>query len=223
MATWTQNSLQVKWRSVILFTWNHELVQDSILYLRCYLMHFSVVSILSSGIQSVPVAQILTLYTVPTITKGQTELVGKDISQAASTATRFQGSVILVVAQVSEFEYWVQNQLSPPTWVPTLNFTDLEWGVCAQWVELFHCKPLLSATLQWIRILRINRMAELNVHLSVYLDITSTHVTLNESDASESITWRSIKSVIAHFSVPYLDNAHFSKINGCFGSVNCTK
>ena len=53
--------------------------------------------------------------------------------------------------------------------------------------------------------------------------IIATHVTLNESDASESITSRSIKSLNAHFSVDYLDNAHFSKIKGCLGSVSCTK
>ena len=37
--------------------------------------------------------------------------------------------------------------------------------------------------------------------------INATHVTLNESDASDSITW-------LHFK---LLNAHFSKTNGCFG------
>jgi len=41
-------------------------------------------------------------------------------------------------------------------------------------------------------------------------------VTLNESDASESITLPHFKSLSAHFSVHYLDNAHFSKTNGCF-------
>ena len=50
--------------------------------------------------------------------------------------------------------------------------------------------------------------------------LSTAHMTLNESDASESITWLSIKSLIAHLSVHYLDNAHFSKMNGCFGSVS---
>ena len=46
--------------------------------------------------------------------------------------------------------------------------------------------------------------------------LSATHVTLNESDASESITWPHFKLLNAHFSVHYLDNAHFSKTNGCF-------
>ena len=41
-------------------------------------------------------------------------------------------------------------------------------------------------------------------------NINATHVTLNESDASELITRLNIKSL----------NAHFSKTDGCFGSVS---
>jgi len=42
-------------------------------------------------------------------------------------------------------------------------------------------------------------------------------MTLNESDASEVITLLYFKWCNAHFSVHYLDIAHFSKTNGCFG------
>jgi len=42
-------------------------------------------------------------------------------------------------------------------------------------------------------------------------------VTLNESDTSESITCPGFKSLNAHFSVHYQDNAYFSKTNGYFG------
>jgi len=52
--------------------------------------------------------------------------------------------------------------------------------------------------------------------LDIQHPLSATHVTLNESDASESITWPRFKSLNAHFSVPYLDNAHFSKTNSCF-------
>ena len=44
-------------------------------------------------------------------------------------------------------------------------------------------------------------------------------MTLNESDASQSITWLRFKSLNEHFSVHYLDNAHSLKTNGCFGWV----
>ena len=50
--------------------------------------------------------------------------------------------------------------------------------------------------------------------------LSATHVTLNEPDGSESITRRSIKSLNAHFSVHYLDNAHFSKIKGCLSELH---
>jgi len=53
--------------------------------------------------------------------------------------------------------------------------------------------------------------------VSLLISISATHVTLNESDASGSITWQSFKSLNAHFGVHYLDNAHFSKTNSCFG------
>jgi len=53
--------------------------------------------------------------------------------------------------------------------------------------------------------------------VSLLISISATHVTLNESDASESITWPRFKSLNAHFGVHYLDNANFSKTNGCFG------
>ena len=59
----------------------------------------------------------------------------------------------------------------------------------------------------------------LKIKIKINCNLSATHVTLNESDASESITRRSIKSLIAHFR----DNAHFSKIKGCLGSVSCTK
>ena len=52
--------------------------------------------------------------------------------------------------------------------------------------------------------------------------ISATHVTLYESDASELIARLNIKSLNAHFSVHY-DNAHFSKTDGCFGSVSNAK
>ena len=38
-------------------------------------------------------------------------------------------------------------------------------------------------------------------------EISATHVTFNESDASKAVTWRNIKSRNAHFR----DNAHFSR------------
>ena len=56
-----------------------------------------------------------------------------------------------------------------------------------------------------------------HVHVCLNNPLSTTHMTLNQSNASESITRLSIKSLIAHFSAHYLDNAHFSKINGCFG------
>ena len=59
-----------------------------------------------------------------------------------------------------------------------------------------------------------------SLRLAPITSLNTAHVTLNESDASESITWLSIKSLIAHLSVHYLDNAHFSKMNGYFGSVS---
>ena len=49
-------------------------------------------------------------------------------------------------------------------------------------------------------------------------DLSATHVT-NESDIPESITWLYFKSCNAHFSVHYLDIAHFTKTNGHFGWV----
>ena len=54
--------------------------------------------------------------------------------------------------------------------------------------------------------------------------ISATHVTLYESlpesDASELIARLNNKSLNAHFSVHY---AHFSKTDGCFGSVSNAK
>ena len=52
-----------------------------------------------------------------------------------------------------------------------------------------------------------------------YAILFANHVTLNESDASESITWLYFKLHNAHFSVHYLDSAHFGKANSCFGWV----
>ena len=49
-----------------------------------------------------------------------------------------------------------------------------------------------------------------------YYSFSATHVTLNESDASESITWLHFKLRNTHFRAHYLDSTHFSKTNGCF-------
>ena len=42
--------------------------------------------------------------------------------------------------------------------------------------------------------------------LAFILAFSATHMTLNESDTPESITWPHFKSLNAHFSVHYLDN-----------------
>ena len=47
--------------------------------------------------------------------------------------------------------------------------------------------------------------------------ISATHVTLNKSDVSKSITWSYFKSHSVHYM--YVDSAHFTKTNGCFGWV----
>ena len=52
---------------------------------------------------------------------------------------------------------------------------------------------------------------------SIKLPTSVTHLTLNKSQASESIPWLCFKLCNAHISVHYLDIEHFTKTNSYFG------